>query len=103
MKYEEISDDGFDEFADDCEVTPIDGGVLVKGTCRRCRHATQQPIYQQLVRGGRFRARKVMAERHLGEGMFRILCQCKEDHKNRPEKKKGCGAYWRITLSRTAS
>jgi hypothetical protein len=82
---------------------PIDGGVMIAGSCPHCEHDFTQVIIlrPQLITPGRSvsgqSARRGLTDappKHL------VRCACTETHEGRPDSTLGCGAMAFITIGR---
>jgi hypothetical protein len=106
MPYAETTDDAYAEFAmRHFTVEEIEPGTLVlRGRCPRCRAVTESPVVDAIfrsTRGLRFWRRAsppVAAAPHVEP----MMCDCGEDHPDRPDGLAGCGAYWTLTITEAA-
>ena len=100
MEYEEVTSDDYAAlFVDSATSSTTRRGVLLSGTCPRCKDPMDYPIVTevfQLATGG---GRSATA----ADDDTPLLCTCTVHHPNRPADDEGCGAYWNIHLSKPAS
>jgi hypothetical protein len=105
LPYKEITDETYAlQAAKSFAVTePARGTLILRGPCPRCRAVIEIPVVSSIFRSSRsisglLRTRATSAEVDHREPM---MCTCEGDHPNRPPERKGCGAYWTLSISST--
>lgn len=101
--YLETTEDWYASFAAErFVVDELNPGTLVlRGPCPRCEAVMEAPVVDSIfrsTRGVRFWRREpatATTESHVEP----MMCDCGEDHPDRPEGLGGCGAYWTLTIS----
>lgn len=94
--YHVVTDDHYGEqVATSFDASPIQGGNILSGLCPRCADAMTFPQVKGVFRTiwpGRPKASTAATTLPMN-------CRCTEEHPGRPNGKKGCGAYWNITVT----
>ncbi|MEV4693556.1 hypothetical protein AB0K27_20935 [Micromonospora echinospora] len=101
--YLEITEDSYASFAaEHFKVEELKPETLVlRGPCPRCGGVMEAPVVDSIfrsMRGIRFWRRQsppAAAKSHVEP----MMCDCSEDHPDRPDGRSGCGAYWTLTIS----
>lgn len=99
LVYEEVTEPGYPAtYTQDLLIEPTGDGVVLTGTCPRCRCMTVYTWTRSVVRA----ASRTGRRRRAGAGLVPVpvLCVCASDHPGRPGDEEGCGAYWNILLER---
>jgi hypothetical protein len=101
--YLEITEDSYSAFAaTHFQVEePAPGTLVLRGPCPRCRAVTEAPVVDSIfrsTRGVRF-WRRPTGPAGVASHVEPMMCDCAEDHPNRPDGFSGCGAYWNLTIS----
>jgi hypothetical protein len=76
---------------------PAPGTVVLRGPCPRCEAIIDIPLVDTVFRRSRQHGPGHDPGRSRVEPM---LCTCEDEHPNRPTGRKGCGAYWKLILTR---
>ncbi|WP_431947574.1 hypothetical protein [Micromonospora marina] len=93
--FAEVTDGSYAEkFATTCKSRETRRGIEVIGTCPRCSDVIGLLLPDRVfLNAGTPSAAKITT----------VLCNCDEDHANRPTGEEGCGAYWNLNLTRGAA
>src|SRR5262245_38185770 len=97
VSFEEITDTTYaDTFAATCKVSETRRGLLLAGICPRCSDEMDFPVPT-----GIFLKSVTLASSRTTTTP--VMCTCLSEHAGRPPDDEGCGAYWNIELSGSAS
>ncbi|MGI5499361.1 hypothetical protein [Lentzea sp. CA-135723] len=98
IPYAEVTAESYGrDFAASSAGTPMRRGVLLRGTCPRCRHGMSFPLITRVFQtGGAETERGTTAE---GQEDKPVLCTCDGTHPGKPFREEGCGAYWNVRLT----
>jgi hypothetical protein len=108
MPYQEITDPAFGQLAADTFIASMDasGAISLVGSCPRCSAGMEVVIPGEMFLANRTSVLRRMFGQTGGttsraesdEQEVPMICLCPATHPGRPENRKGCGAYWNLTV-----
>jgi hypothetical protein len=104
MPYQEATDSAFGEKAAGAFIAAKedDGSISLVGTCPRCGGSTAVIVPEEMFlanRGSRPQPPNgASSQAESDERVIPMICRCPANHPGRPEERKGCGAYWNLTV-----
>lgn len=100
--YREITEESYATFAAEHFTVeePMPGMLVLRGPCPRCGAIMEAPVVDSIFRSTRgIRLSRRSSQPAVESHVEPMMCDCGEDHADRPEGLSGCGAYWILTIS----
>lgn len=104
MHYRETTDPAFGQKAAGIFVASReeDGTISLVGTCPRCGGSMGVIIPEEMFLANRATrlqpADEATPHAESDERVIPMICRCSATHPGRPKERKGCGAYWNLTV-----
>lgn len=104
VRYAETTDDKYSEDAAQMfePIQVAKGTLILRGPCPRCRAVIEIPVVNSIFRSSRMlsgRLRGPKAGSSQAAYIEPMLCNCQYEHRDRPDGRSGCGAYWTLTIT----